>query len=169
MRIRKEQASDHADIHHLTKIAFEPKKFSDGTEPDIIDKLRTDGDLTLSLVAENDTGIVGHVAFSPVVIGPDNFGKHSRNWYGLGPVAVHPEEQHKGIGSALIKQGLHMLREKGACGCALIGDPEYYSRFGFITDGNVRYGDLPSEHVQWLSFDESQPSGELVYCPAFGA
>jgi len=62
-----------------------------------------------------------------------------------------------------------MLREKGACGCALIGDPEYYSRFGFITDGNVRYGDLPSEHVQWLSFDESQPSGELVYCPAFGA
>jgi len=169
VQIREEKPADHATIHYVTKIAFEPKKFSDGTEPDIIDKLRADGDLTLSLVAENDTGIVGHVAFSPVVIGPDSMGKFTHDWYGLGPIAVHPEEQRKGIGSSLVNQGLQMLRKKDASGCALIGDPKYYSRFGFISDGLVRYGDLPAEHVQWLSFDESQPAGELVFCPAFGA
>jgi len=166
--IREELPADHAAIHHLTKIAFEPKKFSDGTEPDIIDKLRADGDLALSLVAEKNTDIVGHVAFSAVVIGPDATGKFTHDWYGLGPIAVNPELQGTGIGSSLVQHGLQILREKDARGCALIGDPKYYSRFGFVSDGNVQYGDLPSEHVQWLSFGESQPAGELVFCPAFG-
>ena len=162
MKIREEKAADQASIHRLTEIAFKPMKFSDGTEPDIIDRLRISGDLTISLVAENEKVIVGHVAFSPVSIGEDSCG-----WYGLGPVSVQPDRQGRGIGTALIKHGLQMLRDRGATGCALIGDPNYYSRFGFVSDGNVHYKDLPGEHVQWLSFDTLQPVGELQFSPAF--
>lgn len=162
MQIREEQPADQRLIYHLTEIAFKPKSFSDGTEPDVIDRLRAAGDLTLSLVAENDTEIVGHVAFSPVVIG-----QLTEGWYGLGPVAVHPDQQRSGIGSSLIKQGLQMLRARGADGCALIGDPNYYSRFGFVSDGNVQYQELQSKHVQWISFSAVKPIGELVFRPAF--
>jgi len=163
MQIRKEQQADHTVIHHLTEIAFKHKAFSDGTEADIIDELRANGELTLSLVAIVDSAVVGHVAFSPVRIGHSPVG-----WYGLGPVAVHPDQQLKGIGTAIINQGLQMLREINADGCALIGDPKYYSRFGFVSDGNVHYGDIPDAQVQWLSFDDRTPKGELVYSSAFG-
>jgi len=160
--IRAEQSADFNLIYRLTQIAFEPKAFSDGTEADVIDRLRASGDLTLSLVAVNGTEIVGHVAFSPVVIGNLN-----NDWYGLGPVSVHPEHQLNGIGSSLINEGLKQLRERHAAGCALIGDPKYYSRFGFLSGEDVWYQDVPSKNVQWLSFSEQKPTGELVFSAAF--
>lgn len=162
LRIREELPTDYALIYRLTQIAFKPKAFSDGTEADVIDRLRTSGDLTLSLVAENDTEVVGHIAFSPV-----NIGRFTTGWYGLGPVAVHPDHQGKGIGSSLIKKGLRLLRERNADGCALIGDPNYYSRFGFVSDGEVQYNDVHSKNVQWISFGELRPTGELIFSPAF--
>ena len=162
LRIREEQATDYVSIYQLTQIAFKPKAFSDGTEADVIDRLRTSEDLLISLVAQNDTDIVGHVAFSPVVIGSLIAG-----WYGLGPVSVHPDYQRKGIGSSLIEEGLTMLKKRHADGCALIGDPKYYSRFGFVADGEVQYEDVPSKNVQWLSFGRLRPTGELVFSPAF--
>ena len=162
MQIRCEQEVDIETIHKLTAIAFAPKAYSDGTEPAIIDALRLAGDLTLSLVALHDEELVGHVAFSPVVIG-----ELTHHWFGLGPISVQPELQKTGIGSALINKGLEMLKGSGAHGCALIGDPKYYSRFGFVSDGCVHYSDVPDEIVQWISFTGVKPSGLLTFSPAF--
>lgn len=163
MEIRKELASDICSIHKLTEIAFATKDYSDGLEPTIIDNLRIAGDLTLSLVAIRGEVIVGHVAFSPVVIGDQR-----ENWFGLGPISVQPEMQKIGIGSALVNEGLDILKNSGAHGCALIGDPNYYSRFGFVSDGCVHYSGVPDEIVQWLGFTDLRPNGQLTFRPAFG-
>ncbi len=143
MQIRSEQDGDEQAIHDLTVMAFAPMPFSDGTEATTIRGLRADGNLTISLVAANDTGIIGHIAFSPVTID----GK-SDGWYGLGPVSVHPDFQRIGIGTELINDGLSMLKTLDARGCALIGKPDYYRRFGFISDGQLGYRDVPAKHVQ---------------------
>jgi len=163
MIIRSEQAEELSAIHQLTADAFAPKSFSDGTEPDIIDALREAGDLTLSLVAIKEQVLVGHVAFSPVSID-----SATKAWHGLGPVSVLPEMQRQGIGTALINEGLRLLRDRSSDGCALIGDPNYYSRFGFVSDGNLHYEGVPDEHVQWLSFNDVSPTGQLVFSPTFG-
>lgn len=163
MEIRNEIPADFQVIHELTATAFAPKAFSDGTEPAIIDDLRKADDLTLSLVAIKDNVLVGHVAFSPVAIGSTKTG-----WYGLGPVSVLPKLQSQGIGTAIINEGLARLRQIPAKGCALIGDPKYYSRLGFISDGNLHYDGVPDHHVQWIGFNNEQPTGQLIFSPAFG-
>lgn len=158
MIIRPERPGDIDTIHALTEAAFKPMPFSDGTEPDCIRKLRQDGDLTVSLIAEQNDKVVGHVAFSPVQID----GK-SAGWFGLGPVSVWPHLQKQGIGGALIKHGLARIQQLGAPGCVLIGDPNYYVRFGFIGDGSLTYRDLAPEYVQWKAFAIEKPSGELTF------
>jgi putative acetyltransferase len=82
--------------------------------------------LTISLVAEIDGQVVGHIAFSPVTISDGAIG-----WYGLGPVSVLPEHQKKGIGKSLISEGLSLLKKLGGQGCVLVGHPAYYKRLGF--------------------------------------
>ncbi len=134
--------------------------FSEGNEAECIEKLRSDGDLTLSLVAISDAEPVGHVAFSPVF-----FDDCFAGWYGLGPVSVWPQSQRTGIGSALINEGIARLKQMSASGCVLIGDPAYYSRFGFVGDGRLSYRNLPPRIVQWLAFDGTKPSGVLRYSP----
>lgn len=134
--------------------------FSEGDEADAVDKLRRDGDLTLSLVAEDKGAVVGHIAFSPVTAGEGSF-----DWYGLGPVSVWPERQKGGVGTALITTGLTALQELSAQGCVLIGDPVYYFRFGFVGDGRLSYRDLRKEYVQWLAFGDAKPSGVLKFSP----
>lgn len=96
MIIRRETPQDIDAIYRLTADAFAPLAMSDGSEPDIINGLRDNGALRVSLVAEEDGKIVGHGALSPVTI------KGHSNWFGLGPIAVHPERQKQGIGSALM-------------------------------------------------------------------
>jgi putative acetyltransferase len=162
MNIRSEQSGDELAIHELTLKAFEPMSFSDGTEAPIIDQLRKDGDLTISLVATKGREIVGHIAFSPVTIGGEHGG-----WYGLGPVSVRPDRQKSGIGSCLINEGLLHLKELGAVGCVLIGNPDFYSRFGFRSDGNLIYDEVPAQYVQWLSFGTHSATGVLKFAPAF--
>ena len=150
-------------FRNLTEIAFQPVELSDGSEPHIIDRLRRDGDLSLSLVAiEQNAHIVGHVAFSPVAIA-DAEGK----WYGLGPISVHPDFQGLGIGSKLLQTGLERLKEMKATGCVVIGDPEWYQRFGFKSHGTLLYGEVPSKYVQWISFTHVKPKGEVRYSPGF--
>lgn len=163
MEIRCEKSGDEVAINELTAKAFEPIEYSDGSEPAIIRKLRADGDLSLSLVAVSANKIVGHIAFSKVVI--DGVDSH---WFGLGPVSVAIEHQGTGIGSKLINQGLDEIKDSGARVCVLIGDPAYYSRFGFKNDGRVTYGEVPQEFVLWLSLNGSTPNGEIKYRPAFG-
>jgi putative acetyltransferase len=105
--------------------AFRDAPHSDGHEANIVDALRIGGVLTVSLVAEDEDKIVGHVAFSPVAVNSQEF-----NWFGLGPVAVLTEKRRCGIGAALIEAGLKCLKELGARGCVVLGDPVYYRRFG---------------------------------------
>lgn len=162
LKIRPERAGDEQAIFDLTATAFEPKAYSDGTEALIINDLRKDGDLTISLVAIKGGEVVGHVAFSPVAISEGN-----KDWYGLGPVAVRLNLQRTGIGSKIINLGLSILKSKGASGCALIGDPDYYERFGFKSDGKLHYEGLPDKLVQWLSFGDENPEGDLKFCAAF--
>ncbi len=124
--IRDETESDAAVITQLTVAAFETMEISNHTEQFIIEALRSARALTLSLVAEVDGRVVGHIAFSPVAISDG-----TKNWYGLGPVSVLPEYQRRGIGKALIQEGLSRLRKLSAKGCCLVGHPQYYRKFGF--------------------------------------
>ena len=162
--IREERAGDQSAIFTLTKEAFAPMWFSDGTEQHVIDGLRADGDLTLSLVAEQDGVGVGHIAFSPVTISDG-----ARDWYGLGPVSVTPDLQRSGIGSALIRRGIAMMEEAHqANGILLIGSNEYYPRFGFEHDPELTYAHGPTEAFQRLVLHGAAPKGEARFAPAFG-
>ncbi|WP_294925195.1 N-acetyltransferase [uncultured Paracoccus sp.] len=161
-QIRPEQPGDEDAIHDLTVAAFAPMPYSQGTEAPIIRALRRDGDLTLSLVALHGPDIIGHIAFSPVTIDG-----RAEGWFGLGPVSVHPGFQRRGVGSLLVRQGLGALKAQGAKGCALIGDPDFYARFGFANDGRLDYGEVPAAYVQWLAFGAPCPRGRLGFSPAF--
>ncbi|WP_128891256.1 GNAT family N-acetyltransferase [Erythrobacter sp. HKB08] len=161
--IRPEGARDQSAIYSLTKDAFADMPFSDGDEQDLVDRLRADGDLALSLVAEDAERVVGHIAFSRVAISDG-----SADWYGLGPVSVLPECQRQGIGSRLIQRGIADLRERGARGIVLLGDPAYYSRFGFGHDPALTYPGPPPQYFQRLVIDGSPPKGVVSYPPAFG-
>ena len=160
--IRHEQPNDIAQIKTVVTAAFAPVSYSDGTEPVIVEMLRGAGALTLSLVAGKDGMILGYIAFSAVTIG----GKDCA-WFGLGPVAVLPEHQGKGIGSALINTGLSHLRELSAEGCVLLGNPAYYERFGFHVIDGLHFADAPIKNFLALPFTDSPPSGDVVYHKAF--
>ena len=161
--IRSEQQGDEAAIHALTAAAFAEMPFSDGEEPKLVDALRASGDLTLSLVALDAAAIVGHIAFSPVTISDG-----SRAWYGLGPVSVAPAVQRQGIGSALIGRGLADMRERGASGIVLLGNPAYYSRFGFEHDPQLCHSGPPPRYFQRLVLAGAAPRGIVTYVAAFG-
>ncbi|WP_343744233.1 N-acetyltransferase [Chitinophaga sp.] len=160
--IRKEKISDIPQIDHVTRSAFLSAAHSSGTEPLIIHALRASGQLTLSLVAEENGTLTGHVAISPVEISSGENG-----WFGLGPVSVVPERQGTGIGTALIKAALAALEQLPAKGCVVLGDPAYYGRFGFKADAGLRYPEAPAEYFQVLAFDGIVPTGEVQYHASF--
>jgi putative acetyltransferase len=126
MIIGPEAPCDYAAIAEVTIAAFSTLEISQHTEQFIINALRNANALTISLVAEIDGKIVGHIVFSPISISDG-----TQNWYGLGPVSVLPELHKKGIGKTLIIEGLERLKKIGAKGCALVGHPDYYPKFGF--------------------------------------
>ncbi len=163
--IRDELPGDADVIRSLTTQAFRDAPHSSGTEAAIVDALRTARCLTVSLVAktQND-GVIGHVAFSPITI--DGVAAH---WYGLGPVSVRPDRQKQGIGAALIEAGLERLRDLRADGCVVLGDPNYYERFGFMSDPVFAYADIPAEYFQRLVFHGPAPAGLVAYHAAFEA
>jgi putative acetyltransferase len=163
MMIRREAAGDEAAIREITDAAFAGRPYSSGTEAAIVDGLRAAGALRLSLVAEEEGRIVGHVAFSSVSVDGAEVG-----WFGLGPVSVSPGRQGQGVGSALIREGLAQLRALGAKGCVLLGDRNYYQRFGFANDPGLRYEGAPPEHFMRLSFGDDVPQGVVRFHPAFG-
>ncbi|MGR0482046.1 MAG: GNAT family N-acetyltransferase [Candidatus Electronema sp. V4] len=160
--IRDETEADIAAIAALTEAAFASLEISRHTEQFIIAALRAAQSLTVSLVAEADGSVVGHVAFSPVRIADGAAG-----WYGLGPVAVLPERQSQGIGTALIREGLARLQVLGAKGCCLVGHPEYYTRFGFKNTPGLFHEGVPPEVFFALSFDGCLPQGEVRFHEAF--
>jgi putative acetyltransferase len=160
--LREERPGDEVAIGAITAAAFAGKSYSDQTEPEIIERLRVAGALDLSLVAEDDGEIVGHVAFSAVEIADGAGG-----WYGLGPVSVRPDRQGEGIGSALIRRGLADLAGLGACGCVLVGSPKFYPRFGFRECRTLTYPDLPVEYFMYVLLRGEMPSGIVRFHPAF--
>jgi predicted N-acetyltransferase YhbS len=162
MIIRDETPHDAAAIHAVTEQAFATMPYSDGDEPELVDKLRAAGALTLSLVAEEDGAVLGHIAFSPVRI--DGAGG---DWYGLGPVSVRPERQRQGIGAALIRAGLARLEALGAAGCVLLGHRDYYPRFGFAHDPGLTFAGTVNPAFQHLTLRGETPRGEVVYHEAF--
>ena len=164
MSIRQEEARDVADIRELVDVAFKPMWFSDGTEAELVDKLRSAGDLYLSLVAVTGINqIIGHVGFSPTTIDGLDYG-----WLQMAPVSVLPDYQLKGVGSALIQAGISALITRGVAGVAVVGNPVYYERFGFRNIPGLEPlipSDAPYFRAQSLFGPE--PQGRLRYAPAF--
>ncbi len=162
--IRDEREDDAETITVVTAAAFETLEISDHTEQFIVKALRAAGALTVSLVAEVDGAVVGHIAFSPIAISDG-----TPNWYGLGPVSVLPKDQRMGIGKALIWEGLARLKGLGAKGCCLVGHPEYYGRFGFKNVTGLGLEGVPPEAFFALAFDGPMPQGSVAFHEAFGA
>ena len=164
MIIRNETNQDIDVVTEVTEIAFKPLEVSQGAEQFIVKALRKAGALSVSLVAEVDGKVVGHVAFSPAALSDGN-----ENWYGLGPVSVLPEFQKQGIGSALINKGLSILKDKGAQGCAVVGEPGYYKRFGFNHVKGLVYEGVPDEVFLIIPFNDKIPQGIIKFHDAFMA
>jgi putative acetyltransferase len=162
MVIRDEQPADIDAIRIVVANAFANQTTSNQIETAIIVRLRTSGALTLSLVAVESDEVVGHIAFSPVTIAGRN-----ADWYGLGPVAVRHDRQRRGIGQALVRTGLRRLQTIGARGCVVVGEPDYYRRFGFNTHSQLIVTDVPSPYFLALPFAADIPAGQVRYHPAF--
>jgi putative acetyltransferase len=122
MRVRPETEADRAAVRAVNEAALETD-----AEADLVEGLRGSGVSLVSLVAEADGEIIGHILFSPVWLNDDA----SLNVMGLGPMAVVPNRQRNGVGSALLRQGLICCKDLGARAVVVIGHPEYYPRFGF--------------------------------------
>ena len=162
--IRNEIDADVDAITEVTAAAFKTLEISNHTEQFIIEALRAESALTVSLIAEVDGHVVGHVAFSPVTIFDG-----TQNWYGLGPVSVLPEHQRKGIGKSLILEGLSRLKGLNAKGCCLVGHPDYYRKLGFKNVSGLVHEGVPQEVFLAMSFDGQIPQGTVNFHDGFKA
>jgi putative acetyltransferase len=163
--IRREREDDAADIRRVHE-----KAFKGSIEANVVEALRERGAVTLSLVAERDGKVVGHILFSPVDIREDS---STHPAVALGPMAVLPELQRTGIGSRLVKHGIEELRH-GAHGLIVVlGHPTYYPRFGFVTASSYGIGcefDVPDEAFMILELQKGTWKGRrgmVHYQPEF--
>jgi putative acetyltransferase len=164
IEIRREEATDIARIGEITELAFREAPHTCGREHLLVDTLRNAGALTLSLVAVSGHEIVGHVAASPVTVSTA-----TGEWFGIGPISVRPRFQRQGIGSRLMDSALSQLREKGARGCVLVGDPKFYNRFGFRSDPSLIVPGVPPEVSLSLRFCPCNDNGTVTFHAAFAA
>jgi putative acetyltransferase len=125
--IRPETSADHEAIRHVNRIAF-----GQDAEARLVDALRDGGYVGASLVAEQDGQVVGHILFSDLPIITEAGTVPS---LALAPMAVLPEFQNQGIGSALVRRGLEVCKEQGHRIVVVVGHPQFYPRFGFLGDG----------------------------------
>jgi putative acetyltransferase len=165
MRIRPETSSDRVAIRAVNEAAFEAP-----LEADLVEALRDKGIYLISLVAEIDGEVVGHALFSPVAVT-----EHPHvNVMGLGPMAVMPEHQGEGIGSALVREGLERCKAARCHAVVVVGHPEYYSRFGFVPA--ARYAlrseyDVPADVFMVVELEAGAlraASGLVRYDAVFG-
>jgi putative acetyltransferase len=164
VKIRPERPADIEVISHITELAFRTCPYGEHTEQFIIEELRRSSALSVSLVAEIDSQVVGHIAFSPVEISDS-----SLNWYTLGPISVRPEFQRQGIGQALVNAGLAALRNLGAEGCVLAGEPDYYEHFGFRSNPECTLDGVPQNYFLSLTLGEQSATGKVTLHAAFSA
>ncbi len=163
MLIRQETPADLASVRRVEELAFARTE-----EAALVDALRAHGKVSLSLVAEEDGCVVGHVLFSAATIG-------SRTGVGLGPLAVLPECQGRGIGAELVRRGLAECRVAGHEFAVVLGEPAYYGRFAFETA--ARHGvrcefDAPEDAFMILALRPGALDGfggVARYQPEFGS
>ncbi|WP_147821316.1 GNAT family N-acetyltransferase [Salidesulfovibrio onnuriiensis] len=166
MNIRTETRNDHIAISRLHYAAFKGHpQHEPGAEPvehRIVELLRDSGALNLSLVAELGGKLAGHVAMSEVHLKAEYEG-----WYLLGPIGVLPEHQYEGVGSALMRETIARMRHQNAAGIVLVGDPGFYSRFGFRSYAELSCPGVPALNVLALPFGLTKPEGSIAPHPAF--
>jgi predicted N-acetyltransferase YhbS len=162
--LRPESPSDATAIEAVTVATFRDAPHAAHTEQYIVAALRRERALTMSLVAELAGEVVGHVAVSPIVLSDGSPG-----WFGLGPISVLPEHQGRGIGSRLMLEALQRPRARGAAGCVLVGDPRFYTRFGFRAEPSLTCPGVPAEVFLALAFGSALPRAEVRFHAAFGA
>lgn len=163
--IREERVADVASVHAVNVAAFETD-----AEARLVDTLRKVADPVISLVAEVDGTVVGHILFTPVSAET----AVDMRLMGLAPMAVLPAYQRRGIGSALVRAGLEACRERGVGAVVVLGHPTYYPRFGFVNSS--RFG-LESEYdvprgafmaLELIPGALEAVSGTVRYHEAFG-
>lgn len=160
--IRREQLSDYDEIEQVIQLAFEDAPYSAQQEHLIVQTLRSAGALNPGIVAQVSADIIGFAGVSPVQISDG-----AAHWYGLGPIAVLPGFQGQGVGSMLVDDILSRLKSMGAAGCVVLGDPDFYGRFGFETDQRLEFANFDPELFQSIRFNDNLAQGEITYHPAF--
>lgn len=166
LSIRAEAPADQDAIRRVNRAAFPT-----AAEAQLVDALRCEADSFISLVAELDGEIVGQIAFSPVELESDA----SLDLMGLGPMAVLPERQRQGIGSALAHAGCAQCRDAGAVAIVVLGHPQFYPRFGFAPARHFGIDceyDVPDDAFMLLELVPgalSGRSGRVRYHPAFAS
>ena len=157
MIIRPETAEDFASVRRVNESAF-----GRPGEADLVDALRKTARPYVSLVAEEDGQICGHIFFSPVTIEPDVPERAATAALALGPMAVLPESQRSGIGSRLVEEGLKECLRLGFRLVFVLGHPDYYPRFGFVPASLKKFKcvyDVPDEVFMVLELSPGAPSG----------
>lgn len=124
LTIRPETPSDHSSVRTVNEHAFERT-----AEADLVDVLRETAETYLSLVADDEGEVVGHIFFSPVSV--ESISGDKATLFGLAPMAVLPTRQRQGIGAALVQKGLEASKALGCSAVVVLGHPDYYPRFGF--------------------------------------
>jgi putative acetyltransferase len=162
VEIGEERAGDAAAISSVHLAAFPTS-----IEAKLVEQLRSDGDIAASITAVDDGEIVGHVLFSRMSVEADAQQLHG---WGLAPVAVAPDRQRGGIGSALVEAGIHSAQSAGVQIIFVLGEPAYYGRFGFDAKSAAAFASPyagPYFQARVLA-DLPQPlAGRADYAPAF--
>jgi len=162
--VRPELAADTDSVRAVNELAF-----PSDAEARLVVRLRRDARPVVSLVAEEDGEIVGHILFSPVTLA----GAEDLRLMGLAPMAVRPDRQHRGIGTALVEAGLAACRQLGTDAVVVLGHPGYYPRFGFVPASRLRLRcawDVPDDVFMALELRAGcldDAAGCVEYHPAF--
>lgn len=165
MIIRHETNDDFEKVFHINKICFETD-----AEANLVNTLRDEGTPFISLVAEVDDEVVGHIMFTPTTVNNDK-----AKLMGLAPMAVLPEHQNTGIGTELVLTGLDECKRDGVEAVVVLGHPDYYPRFGFLPSMifNIKSEyDVPDDVFMALELKENalqNVSGVVKYLPAFAS
>ena len=168
MHIRKEETKDHETVYSVVKSAFDSAEHADGNEQDLVNALRKSSAFIpeLSLVAETDGKIAGHIMFTKAEIGNNVV-------LALAPLSVLPEYQGKGIGTALIKEGHRIAEELGYEYSIVLGSEHYYPRTGYIPSDEFGIKppfDVPRENFMVYKIKKNAPDihGTVRYAKEFG-
>lgn len=161
IRLRGEEPGDAGQIRDLLEASFP----GDG-EALLVDRLRSDGDMVLSLVAEDDGIVIGYIAFSRLVVK----GETKFHAVALAPLAVYSDYQNHGVATRLVNEAHACLAALGETLSVVVGEPDFYGRFGYSNRRVARFeSEYQSPYLMALSFGLAPTEGRLIYPPAFAA